>query len=370
MLRAEGGEQNDGRHRNTGRGRTAPERPQIPGIIAPPQLGHELGEGADGAPAAVRRSATDGFTLRLADYGSYGDAPDRWPYENDMPRGAYPTTNTGLPAPYTIYDKYEVWAENAADLYELAIQEQWKPATEISWNSIEALAEHIELRSTRSSRTSPSSSTTRCRCWCGWFKEISYGYHEVKLYLSTQVFDQARHVEAFRKRALSNGGGLGVQSPGFFNRAVYATFKFTEYVDVREHHPRRRSCSGCASSADKLARSQADRQLFDNMANDLRRHLAFGIEHLKNYAQQQPFKRRNIHAWLDRGEMMLAADMKRDKPLREALILAMGDTIVEGKEQLKALRQAQLTKYLRTLEAATVPGREVLQTLREAIETP
>jgi hypothetical protein len=311
----------------------------------------------------------EGFTLRLADSGTYGDAPDYWPYENDMPRGAYPTKNTGLPAPYTIYEKHEVWADNAADLYELAIKERWKPATEISWNSIEALPEHIELALDQIFSNISEQQYNSLQVMGGWFKEISYGYHEVKLYLSTQVFDQARHVEAFRKRALSNGGGLGVQSPGFFNRAVYAAFKFGEYV-AYVNIIRTSFLLALCERSDKLARSQADRQLFDKMANDLRRHLAFGIAHLKYYAQQHPEKRHNVHAWLDRGEMMLAADMKRDKAMREALILAMGDTVAEGKEQLKQLRQAQLTKYLRTLEAATVPGREILQTLKEAIETP
>ena len=53
-----------------------------------------------------------------------------------------------------------------------------------------------------------------------WEPEISYGYHEVKLYLATTVFENARAVEVFRKRALSNGGGLGLQSPGWGFRSV------------------------------------------------------------------------------------------------------------------------------------------------------
>ncbi len=344
------------------------ERPQIPGIIAPPALDMSWAKVPTERPPRPK-IGDEGFTLRLADAGAYGDAPDHWSYENDMPRGAYPIKNTGLPAPYTIFDKYQVWAENSADLYEQAIREQWKPATEISWNTIEALPEHTELALDQIFSNISEQQYNSLQVMGGWFTEISYGYHEVKLYLSTQVFDQARHVEAFRKRALSNGGGLGVQTPSFFNRAVYATFKFSEYV-VYVNIIRTSFLLGLCERSDKLARSQADRQLFDNMANDLRRHLSFGIAHLKQYVQSHPEKRHNVHAWLDRGEVMMAADLKRDKPLREAFILAMGDTIVEGKEQLKALREAQLTKYLRTLEAATVPDRQILQTLKEAIETP
>ena len=118
----------------------------------------------------------------------------------------------------------------------------------------------------------------------GWLKQISYGFHEVKLYLATQVFDHARHVEAFRKRALANGGGLGVQTPGFFNRTVYGVLQVHRARRSTSTSCARRSCSGCASSAsEKLARSQADRQLFELTANDLRRHLAYGVEHLRYY---------------------------------------------------------------------------------------
>ena len=51
---------------------------------------------------------------------------------------------------------------------------------------------------------------------------------------------------------------------------------------------------------------------------------------------------------------MMAADLSRDKPLREALILGLGETISEGKARLKELRKAQLDKYLKTLEAASI----------------
>ena len=96
----------------------------------------------------------------------------------------------------------------------------------------------------------------------GRLKDISYGYHEVKLYLATQAFDHARHVEAFRKRALANGGGLGVQSPGFFNRTVYASFKFTELV-IYMNIIRTSFLLALCEQGDKIGRSQADRELFD-----------------------------------------------------------------------------------------------------------
>jgi hypothetical protein len=207
----------------------------------------------------------------------------------------------------------------------------------------------------------------------GWLKQISYGYHEVKLYLATQVFDHARHVEAFRKRALANGGGLGVQAPGFFNRTVYASFKFTELVTYINVIRTSFLLALCEFGQEKLARSQADRQLFELTANDLRRHLAYGVEHLRHYVLQGgENKRKNVRVWLDRGEVMMAADLKRDKPLREATILATGDNLAAGKAALKELRDAQLRRYIQALDSAAIRGRaeRIVQPLREALENP
>ena len=347
-----------------------PERPQqIPGIPVPQLDLSWMKVPTERPPKPV--IGEDGFTLKMADAGMYGYAPDVWPYENDTPRGSYPSKDMGLPAPYTIFHKDEVWADNAADLYELGIKQMWKPATEISWGSIEPLAEHVEAALDQIYSNISEQQYNSMQVMLGWFKQISYGYHEVKLYLSTQVFDQARHVEAFRKRALSNGGGLGVQTPGFFNRTVYAAFKFTEYVTY-VNIMRTSWLLGLCEQGEKLARSQADRQLWENTASDLRRNLAFGIAHIKHYVQTNPQRRRNVSTWLDRGEVMMAADLNRDKPLREAYILALGDSIAKGKEALKELRQAQLQKYLLTLEACTIqrPPERLVPTFRDAHENP
>jgi hypothetical protein len=315
----------------------------------------------------------EGFTLRKADAGSYGWAPDHWPYQNDTPRGAWPAAEgmRGLLAPYTIYEKHQVWADNAADLYELAIRERWAPATQVAWGSIEPLADHIEASLDQIFTNISEIQYNSNQILMGWFKEISYGYHEVKLFLSTQVFDQARHVEAFRKRALSNGGGLGVQTPGFMNRTVYAAFKFSEYVTY-VNILRASFLLTLCEWGDRIGRSQADKQLFENTAHDLRRHMAYGVDHLRHYLRHDPVNREHVTVWLNRGEAMLTADLRRDKPLREALILALGDTVAEGKARLKELRQAQLRKYLRTLEAASYyqRGENLMEVFRRVVDEP
>ena len=64
--------------------------------------------------------------------------------------------------------------------------------------------------------------------------------------------------------------------------------------------------------------------------NDLRRHSAYGVDHLKHYLRAESVNRDRVLTWVSRGEAMMAADLQRDTPLREAFILALGDTIEEG----------------------------------------
>ena len=99
----------------------------------------------------------------------------------------------------------------------------------------------------------------------GWQQKLSYGFHEVKLFLATQMFDNARHFEAFRKRALSNGGGLGLENKGEVNRMLLestggwpetvvmlhllrGTFTFTlyRYGELYAHNPAEKSSSPAA----------------------------------------------------------------------------------------------------------------------------
>jgi hypothetical protein len=156
------------------------------------------------------------------------------------------------------------------------------------------------------------------------------------------------------------------------HRTVYSAFKFTEYV-CYVNILRGSFLLGLCEWGDRLGRSQADRQLFENTANDLRRHLAYGVDHLKFYvrhSEQDSLDR--VTTWLGRGEAMMAADLRRDTALREALILALGDTVAEGKQRLQELRAHQLQRYLQTLETATVYDRteKLTPAFRDVIESP
>src|SRR5581483_3869834 len=89
------------------------------------------------------RPTKHGLTLEAINIGKYGEVPDTWPYQTEMPRGAVPIPGVeGMG--YSIFEKQEVWSDACARLYEEAIQRRWRPATDVPWTSIEPLPDDLE----------------------------------------------------------------------------------------------------------------------------------------------------------------------------------------------------------------------------------
>src|SRR3990172_220793 len=177
------------------------------------------------------RPTPKGLTLEAINIGKYGEVPDTWEYQTEMPRGAVPILGVeGMG--YSVYQKQELWADNAGDLYEEAIQRRWRPATDIDWAAIQPLPDDLERAICQICTHFSEKAQLEADVIGRWEPEISYGYHEVKLYLATTIFENARAVEVFRKRALSNGGGLGLQAPGWGFRSIGDARNFSEMVII------------------------------------------------------------------------------------------------------------------------------------------
>lgn len=298
----------------------------------------------------------EGLRLELVDVGSYGDVPDVWPYRNDMPRGAHPLPEPGMAASYSIFDKAEVWSENVRVLYEDAIRDRWASATAVPWETLQPLPEHIERAICQICTEMSEQAWVAVQTISTWLERISYGFHEVKNYLATQVYDNARHQEAFRKRALANGGGLGIESPGIFHRSIISSLTFTELV-LNLNVVRATFNLVIVEALRDVATSEAEKTLYALVARDIHRHIDYGVGHVQYYLQRQPNLHGQIHAWLSRTEMLLVADQQRDTPFNEALILLLGGSADEGRAKLRELRQRWLAYYLNRLADARIYDR-------------
>ncbi len=293
----------------------------------------------------------DGLRLRDINIGSYGVVPDHWNLPNDAPRG---TESTGqiMAAGYSIFDKAEVWSENAVDLYEDAIKDRWIPATQLDWeNGLSDLPEELERAVGQICTIYSNNGLVEQKIIGRWLEEISYGFHEVKLFLATQAYDAGRKVEALRKRALINGGGLGQAPLGQIYRAWYQGLTFTDMIIALDVVYKSYEVT-LFESASEWAQTDVERDMFARIATDSRRHLDYGLAHLEWYARYKPEADKRLGIQFIRAEAAMVQEMRLSTTEREALIVLMAggvENLQAGVDKLKTLRQRQYDAYMQNL---------------------
>lgn len=317
------------------------------------------------------RPSKHGLTLEAINIGKYGEVPDEWPYQTEMPRGAVPIPGVeGMG--YSIYQKQEVWSDACARLYEEAIQRRWRPATDVPWDTLAPLADDVERAICQIATHISEKEQMEADVLGRWEPEISYGYHEVKLYLATTIFENARAVESFRKRALSNGGGLGLQSPGWGFRSIVDSRNFTEMAVIQMVLQDSLTLAEYAFG-EKYAKNAAEKYIFGHVLQDKARHVAYGVTHLKYVLMHRPDRRDEMHRYLDKGEGMLLQDDRKGPETREAFALYFGGGKAEMAAGLAAygeMRRTFVEQYLARLKWATLERRDRLDAgLRKFIES-
>jgi hypothetical protein len=286
----------------------------------------------------------DGLTLERINVGQYGLVPDRWIYDNDTPRGTVPANDNYVAGSYSIYEKADCWADNAARLYEESIQARWQPASAINWDQCRSSDQRLEEAMKQLATTLSELNYVLCQGIARWFEEISYGYHEVKAYIACQGFELMRHSEAFRKRALWTGRGLGVQTPGHFNRELLGAMRFQGAIaDINVFAA---SFLAALYESEALPPTAEDAKLFGLCRKDLQNHIDFGVEHLRFHLEQKPEQLPRVTLLFDIAEVRWAKDLMLDKEFEHALVVLLGKGDPEvGLRELALVRQKMVTGY-------------------------
>ncbi len=301
------------------------------------------------------RPTKHGLTLEAINIGKYGEIPDVWPYHTEMPRGAIPIPGVESMG-YSIFEKQEVWADNCAALYEEAIQRRWRPATDVPWATIEPLPDDVERAICQICTHISEKEQLEADVLGRWEPDISYGYHEVKLYLATTIFENARAVEVFRKRALSNGGGLGIQSPGWGFRSIVDARNFTEMLTIQMVLQDSLTLAQY-QYLEKYAKNPAEQYIAAHAMQDKARHVAYAISHIKYVMMHRADRRDEIMRYLDKGEGMMLQDDKRDPATKAAFAIYFGGgkaNINEGLQIYNQMRRRAVEQYLARLKWATI----------------
>ena len=255
--------------------------------------------------------------------------------------------------------KADVWSDNATMLYEEAVQRQWSSATDIPWETLEPLNDDIER-----AMCQLCTFLTEVEFIAGdtpgqWVPRVSNEHFETKLFLCSQIMDEARHLDVFRKRALANGGGLLQSSPTSSLRTLINAKDFTE-MSVLMHVQAEGFIQSMFRMGELIAQNEAEKRIFRLCAQDESRHLGYGVMHLKYVLEHEPERREEIHSYLDEAESADPETGTFGINVAESLIVLLAggrDNPDEGFNKFMALRKRQVNEYIHRLQVAGLGDR-------------
>jgi hypothetical protein len=257
-------------------------------------------------------------------------------------------------------DKADVWSENSRLLYEEAVQRQWSSATDIPWETVQPLPDDVER-----AMCQLCTFLTEVEFIAGdapgqWLPKINPAHYETKLFLLSQIMDEARHLDVFRKRALVNGGGLlseGQSGPSL--RVILDAKDFTEMSAIM-HVFAEGFIQSLFRTGEYVSYNEAEKRIYRLCYQDESRHLGFGVMHLKYVLEHEPWRREEIHAYLDESENADPETGTFGINVAESLIILLGGgkhNTDEGFNKFMALRKRQVQEYLHRLEVAGMGDR-------------
>jgi TusA-related sulfurtransferase len=243
------------------------------------------------------------------------------------PRGA--AIEVGGPQfAFPLRHKREVWAQNLASIYKQAVANQWSAARDIPWKELPVLPVELEHAVRQIMTFLTENEFAALYVPARFIPRIHPHYREVVEVMAMQVVDEARHAEAFTRRAQATGFELGttatsgqlslqtlIEEPDFttatFLLCVMGEGTFLTLLNfLREHAP-----DPVTAELARLAH------------RDESRHVAFGTEHVRYVLQGEPDKRRSLAAAVERRSQVLASISGLSPYVSDALVVLAGGGI-------------------------------------------
>ncbi|TMA53818.1 MAG: hypothetical protein E6J76_03435 [Deltaproteobacteria bacterium] len=264
---------------------------------------------------------------------------------------------------YTINRRSDVWADNVAELYEEAKARRWAPAVDIPW--AELLAEPRPVRDAAMAQACTlleEVALVAMEAPGRWVFSINQEFIEQKSFLCAQMLDEARHVEACRKRALVSGKGLG--------RASATAEQALKELLSAETYPEASLGTNLLLGSfvlamyralATLADTQADRLFGTLSAQDVARSVAYGMGHMRYHLAHQPGKAETLSDYLDRTEHTVVGIVGSSEFLEPLVLLAAGArdaaALARGATFARRWFTTALEQYFERCEAVGLTGR-------------
>jgi TusA-related sulfurtransferase len=156
-------------------------------------------------PRGETIAAAEGTLGMEAVREAVGDAPaDVSPGAGLVPLGALAQPG-GPTHEWRLNERDALWAEEISSLTESAAADQWDATTDIPWEAVDGLPDHVERAVAQVMTYIAQNEYAALYVPARFLPGVNPQYTEVLLWLSSHVHDEARHVEVFTKRALAGG---------------------------------------------------------------------------------------------------------------------------------------------------------------------
>jgi len=217
-----------------------------------------------------------------------GTPPDHVEPRGLAPRGLH-RVGDGVAYDFQVTDRSLIWADGIEKLYEQAKDRQWNAAHDIPWEQGQGVPAALEDALCTVLTWMVQQEFAAWYVPAKFLARIHPAYLEPVLFLSTQVLDEARHIEAFTKRLFLNGVGfvgeypatesslLGLIQQEDFDKASFLLHVLGEgtFLDL-------------FAFLRRAAPDEASRTMFLRSHEDEARHVAYGTGRLRIQLQQDP----------------------------------------------------------------------------------
>ena len=239
-----------------------------------------------GDPPPLEHGALHIAELRL----SAPAGPSADPSGGLIPLGAVAEAG-GPEYAWRLNERDRIWADELASLTERAAKAQWDATRDIPWEAAAGLPAHVEQAVSQVMTYIAQNEYAALYVPARFLPQVNPSYTEVLLWLSSHVYDEARHVEVFTKRALAGGAhayalastDLSLHSlleESDFSAAALLLNVLGEgtFLDLL-HFVERHAPDAATATAARLAH------------RDERRHVQFGIRHIRRRLALAPEER-------------------------------------------------------------------------------
>ncbi len=271
------------------------------------------------------------------------------------PRGAR-VESGGPDFGFTLRKKRDVWAKELNAIYGQATANQWSVGRDVPWKELPKLPMEVEHAVAQIMTFLTENEFAALYVPARFIPRIHPHYREVVEVLAMQVVDEARHAEAFTRRAEAGDAGLGttaisgqlslktlLEEPDFttatFLLCVMGEGTFLTLLKFLAEHAPDPVTAALALLAHR----------------DEARHVAFGTEHMRYVFEREPEKRLSLTAAVERRSQMLASISGLSPYVHDALVVYAG-----GGVSIEQIRKG--ARYVAELQ------REMDRTRRERLQ--